>query len=499
MLYPLIRKDLMLLARQRRWFVVRPLIAGVVLVVNALLLRSLWQFVSMGQGVGYAATMSFWTFAFVQLALVALPSPAFGVGALEEVRTPDGMDLLRLASIRRPVLAWVKLIGATAWPLLLTASQVPFLTVWSLWGAATSDVILATACLTASTAIVLSAMGLLAASVSRSAATAFGAGYGLALLYLVGLPLALGLTAAVTTVPPINAIAPIYAPGALWEIAQNQGTGQVPWVSACLASLGMAAVASTLSGLLLVLHDRPRSTRRRRRRRFALTIRHALLWRELRTVGHHRTRWLVRGAWVSSALLIVIAEIFRRVYPTGNTGFYAAIITAWPVLPALVMAILAGSSVTTEKESHTLAPLLLLPRTPGQIVRAKLIAIVLRILPLAIIPAIYGFTTVRTVFSMARQETTIAAALALHVLQIGAFGLMCSVLMRRTVMAVGATVVGGLLQLFVAGWLVGQLIRHVYLPPDTEVVIWFAHAALLAGVWVLISTLFLERAAARAI
>ena len=125
MWFPLIRKDLVLLARQRRWFVVRPIIAAIVLFVNALLLRELWKILSNGQGVGYVAQMSYWTFAFVQLALVTLPSPAFGVGALDEARSPHGLDLLRLASISRPVLAWAKLVGATAWPLLLTAGHSP--------------------------------------------------------------------------------------------------------------------------------------------------------------------------------------------------------------------------------------------------------------------------------------------------------------------------------------------------------------------------------------
>lgn len=482
---PLIRNDLLLLARQRRWFIVRATLVALILTIVLILFHSVWKQVQYGTPIPFVAADAFRTFTFWALFFVLLPAPAFGVGAFEGAMKPGSLDLLRLASIPRPLLGWIKLLGAAVWPVLLAGSLIPFLALWPLWGGVELKMVLVSAALITSTAVCCAGLGLVGGSLGRSPLTAFGIGYGLALGYILLFPL---LLSAVSYPLAYK----LHAPLAMWEIAYGVGLGGIgntqatDWLSPVLVCVGITVVSGTLSGGLLVLRDVTIARRTRRRgRQQPVTVRHALLWRELRTVGMRRARWLVRGSWVLSVLLIVGAEIMRqRTHSNYDGAFLTTLATAYPILPCLVVSILGAASVTMEKEAGTLTPVLLTPHSTGQILTAKILAILARTGPLFIAPFIYGITVVRHMLHLGDEELLLLIGLSSLFFQLGAFGVFCSVVFRRTSIALAITVVGGLAQIVAFGYMTGRFLDSIHLDDEIGITLWALEGIVIAAIWI---------------
>ena len=486
-----------MLARQRRWFLVRSVLIALILAVMLMMVHAMWKSMQFGTPMAFVAPRIFRTFMFVALFFVCLPAPAFGVGALEDAQKPGSLDLLRLASIPRPLLGWIKLLGASVWPILLSASLIPFLSLWSLWGGVELELLVAAICLITCSSICLAGFGLVAGAATRSPISALGVAYGLTLTYFVAVPLA---------IYPLSPglLMNIHAPWMLWQIAYGTGLGgfggvaQIHWVIPCAVSCGIAALCALLTGLALILRDYRVSGRTRARTKNPpVTVRHALLWREMRTGQIRRTRWLVRIAWAASLVLVIGAELFRQGGSGLNAGFFAAIITAYPVLPAFMIAIIAGSIVSSDREAGTLTPVLLTPRSASSILGAKIMVVIAKVGPLFIAPAIYGLTVIRHEFRLRSEDMLLLASFGGVCLQIGGFGLLCSVLFRRSSMAVGATVIGALAQIFITGYLSIRLLDALHLGNDIEIMLWAAEGPIFAVGWVILAAIFFERSATR--
>lgn len=449
---PLMRKDLVLLARRRWWFFAR---GGIMLL---LAIMGIWQLMrviermSYGAPPTYLAREAFGVFTMTLMVLIGLAAPGFGTGSLEEARATGTLDLLRLASISRMRLALVKLLAASAWPALIALSLAPFLALWSLYGGTTGITLVASVLLIGITGILLAAMGLFSRALVSNSNGAMGLAYTLGLAYTIGWPVFLFMIDV-----PDDGVGALSTTAALIMIQDGGSSGDLWWVSFIFAAIGIVTCGLG-AGIALVFRDsRIRSRIEERTAAPAHVMRPsravwngALLWREIRTGGGKGRAWMTRIGWGLSLFCLFLSLILD-----DKDSEMITFLIAFPVIPGLMLGVLSAATVASEKENGTLGPLLLAPHGPQRIVLTKFLGVIGRCAPAFLFPLAY-FPLIADQIG-GKNDLLFMAALIPTTFMFGSFGLLCSVLFRRTAVAVAATFIGSFLQLFLMGWLVDEL------------------------------------------
>lgn len=429
---PLIRKDLLIVARQRRWFAARGATVGLLLLITLpffIALATTNATKSPGQVAPIVAGM-FIFFAWAQFFLALLAAPAFGALTLGDARNRVAVDLLRLASINRPALASAKLVGAAAWPLLLAIAAIPFLALWSLWGGVIAVNLLAIVTLTAATAVGFVALGLLTGSLARGEGSSLILAYLIAIGYLISVPM-------LHSVIPADVRVMIHTPTALHALLST-GPHADKWPISILTTLGFTLLCTVATAATMFLGDAAARLRGRHggRRRSRTVWGLPLMWRELQVGLRTREARVVMVGWVLALGLV----LFYFFVPAPNDVKEVAIIIAYAPLPALVFAVLGSMAIASEKESQTIGSLILTPAGPLGIVSGKFVGVVIRGLPMFLPPLFHALLQddLKWVFGLLSSS--------LVCIYLGAFGLLCSVIFKKTVTAVLGMLGGLVLQ-----------------------------------------------------
>lgn len=428
-LIPLIQKDLTLIARRKRWFAARGVIVGLLLLITAPLFLILWFSVREGQPASSSARGLFLTFTWTQIGLIALTAPALGAASLSDTRTDASLDLLRLASISRPSLAFAKLFGSSLWPIILACSQIPFLALWSLWGGVTGTEMLAAVALTATLAVALIALGLGAGTAIPSPGLAFATSYGLAIVYCIFIPIGFNALPGDWGVRlhPINA---------LHAILVQKPTAS-SWPYSLLAVLALSVVCGATGAVFLLFRDiaKRAGTALGRDRKSRKVWDRSVMWRELRSSGGRRTALFVRVSWVLSAV-VTAASILTH----GDVKDFATVIT-FALVPPVLFAVLGASSIAAEKEAGTILPLILAPHGSTRVVVGKALGILIRG-----VPAFIGPLLIVVLEGFDDEYLVGWLVMFFGSLHLGVVGLLCSVLFRRVPLAVAGAFIGGAFQ-----------------------------------------------------
>lgn len=382
-LLPLLRKELVVIARRRRTFFMR---AGTLALLTLLMIPLLVQLV-IQSGRGYSvkgvAEVLFQIFVWTQFGLLVMGAPAFSAGAISYERRLGTIDLLKLAAIRAPTLTFGKFLGAAALPFLLVLSEVPFLFVWTLFGGIAPEVILAALLLSAAITVLLIAIGLFTSAVTETAGVAMVLSYALTLAYLF-LPL-WGK--------------PFFPRGfgdwtlhvALAKVLNGSGLVLFPWWKAAGSSLAASIALAVGASVFLVqppslsrLLDRTSigsGANRKSRRVWS----HPILWREITCGGGPRVTAFINLITAVSVACFAAAALVKSDDWRGVLGGITI------ALPIITGGVLGSIGISLEKEGRSIAALLLIPTASLSVVLGKFAGACSRALPLTIVPFLLGF------------------------------------------------------------------------------------------------------------
>ena len=433
-LIPLLRKELVVIARQRRTFWLR---AGALALLTLLMLPLLIQLIVQAQrgfGVKNTAEILFQMFVWTQFGLLVLGAPAFSAGSITTERRLGTIDLLKLAAIRAPTLTLGKLLGAVALPALLVLSEIPFLFVWTLFGGIDPQAILATLVLSTAITVLLVAMALLTSAMTRTSGIAMVVSYLLALAYLF-LPLW-----GAPFLPRGFSDWTIHV--ALAKVLNNHTLTVFPWWNSAIVA-GVASLAfSFLASVFLVsppsiqrLLDRTSigsGQRRQSRRVWSQPV----LWREIYCGGGRRVTTFLN---VSTA--VSVCCFLGACYAKDETvrGILGGITLA---LPPVAGGVLGAISVSLEKEGGSMAALLLLPSSSTTVVLGKFAGACVRTLPLAVMPFLLGFVRLEPLWMWGSLSSALVSVLLIS------SGVLFSTVFAKSAVAVAVTFAGTILYSF---------------------------------------------------
>ncbi len=424
-LAPLLRKELVVVSRQRRTFWLRAAALGL---LSFLMIPLLIQLVIIAQrtfSVKSVAEVLFQIFVWTQFALLVMAAPAFSAGAISYERRLGTIDLLKLAAIRTPTLTLGKFLGAAALPFLLVLSEIPFLFIWTLFGGISAEKIFAALGLSAAITIFLIAVGLFTSAITRTAGIAMVLSYVIAGFYVFA-----GIWA-----PPIVGgwVSDWIIPVALARSLNSQAVTLYPWWKAAGGALVAGTLLATVSGLFLVqpptvtwVLDRT-SIGSKANRKSRHVWNHPILWREIYCGGGKRvTRFLNVITLVSIACLAVAAVTTDDTWRNVLGGFTIA-------LPPIAGGVLGAITVSLEKEGRSIAALLLMPSSSTQVVLGKFAGACSRTLPLVIVPFLLGFVRLEMQWMFAAAGSLLIATLMI------ATGVLFSTIFAKTAVSVAVT------------------------------------------------------------
>jgi ABC-type transport system involved in multi-copper enzyme maturation permease subunit len=425
---PLLRKELVVVARRKRTFWLR---AGTLALLSLLMIPLLVQLVVLSQrsyGVKGVAEALFQVFVWTQFGLLILAAPAFSAGAISGERRLGTIDLLKLAAIRAPTLTLGKLLGAAALPALLVLSEVPFLFVWSLFGGISPESIAATLFLSGSAVILFIAMALFTSALTRTSGIAMVISYLLALVYLLA-PIGSG------TILPRGS-EDWFVHVALAKQLNSPGIVVYDWWTSGLAAVVASVLFSLGASIFLVsppsvgrLLDRT-SVGSRAVRKSRGVWSQPVLWREIYCGGGARvTTFLNTATAVSVCCFIGAATI-----PNETWRVTLGWITL--VLPPITGGVLGAISVSLEKEGGSIAPLLLLPNSAATVVLGKFAGACARTLPLIVVPFLLGFVLMEPLWMWGALTTALISLLLIST------GVLFSTFFAKSAVAVAVTFAG---------------------------------------------------------
>lgn len=425
---PLLRKELVVVSRQRRTFWLR---AGALALLSLLMIPLLIQLVILAQrtfSVKSVAEVLFQIFVWTQFALLVMAAPAFSAGAISYERRLGTIDLLKLAAIRAPTLTLGKFLGAAALPFLLVLSEVPFLFIWTLFGGISAEKIFAALGLSVSITILLIAVGLFTSAITQTAGIAMVISYVIGILYVFG-----GVWA-----PPLVGgwISEWLIPVALARSLSSTAVTAFPWWKAAGAAIGGGTLLATVSGLFLVqppsvtwVLDRT-SVGSKANRKSRRVWDHPILWREMYCGGGKRVTRFLNVVTVLSIGCLVGASV------TNDDDLRWTLGALTLALPPIAGGVLGAITVSLEKEGRSIAALLLMPSSATQVVLGKFAGACSRTLPLAVIPFLLGFVRLELGWMFASLGSLLVATLMI------ATGVLFSTIFAKTAVSVAVTFAG---------------------------------------------------------
>lgn len=427
-LFPLLRKELVVIARRRRTFFLR---AGTLAILSLLMIPLLVQLVVQSEK-GYAvkgvAEFLFQMFVWTQFALLCLGAPAFSAGSITNERRLGTIDLLKLAAIRGPTLTFGKLLGAAALPGLLILSEIPFLFVWTLFGGIAPETILGTLGLSAAITFLLIAMALLTSALTRTSGIAMVVSYLLALAYLFA---------------PLwgQPFFPVGFEGwfvhvALFHVLNDHTLTMYAWWRAASAAALAGAAFSIVAGAFLSVPrgvqfvlDRTRAgSRQTRRSRYVWG--QPVLWREIYCGGGRRVTTFLNVSTAVSVACFFAAALLKDETARNILGGITL------ALPAVAGGVLGAISVSLEKEGGSIASLLLMPSSSTTVVLGKFAGACARTFPLVVVPFLLGYVRLEQLWMWGSLSSFLVSLLLI------ATGVLFSTLFARSAIAVAVTFAG---------------------------------------------------------
>lgn len=357
-------------ARKKSVFTARGVLVAALSLLTVVLLGYLyWR---RSKGLGFDARSGFVVFAYVQLVAAGWAAPALGVNAASEIRSQSALDLLRLAAIDRSGVVLSKLIGVCVWPMLIVASQIPFLAVWTLWGGISGQEVVMLVTCTAAFVASLVSVSLAMGFALRASDSAYSLTYIVAAAFAILLPFGLYEYDPTLTIAlhPVN------------TIVSTLRTGHVPltWKVSLFTSALVVLLSALFAMATLAWQERTASVRRSRRDTPSRPVwTTPVLWRELHSSTYNRIVLVL--AWLGSGVTTVLA------LETTGTFASAARFTAYWILPALLAGTLGATAISEEVKARTVVPILLAPNGPRQVVVGKLMGAIARAAPMFIGPA----------------------------------------------------------------------------------------------------------------
>ncbi len=481
MILAITRRELVGGGRAAKWYVLR---AGYLVVLCLVTVPTLFAiadeiartpgFRSFSRGMDYTLR-----FGLLELAMVALLSPAISITAVASEKASGVLELLHVAGVRPVQVVFGKLVARVSMLLLFIVSAVPLLVVGTVLGGAGAELVGLTVANCVGAAVLGTGLGLLVSGMVRKTIPALVLAYSASLVfYLAPFLLLLVVDQIGGRIDVVfEEVALALSPAVVLNaVARGSFQSTTPlhevlkWVSAILPS-----VVGIFLTLLAVPFARPSLERSRMERvaetglgilesplhgrvsRTSRTVKgNPVAWREARShrfgFGVRALRLLYLSLGGALAFHMLAFSVLGGVADLARAGVALLSIAA-----AGVTLIVASTSIATERESRAL-PLLSISRlSPAEIVGGKVEGLGLFLWPVAVLPivpaiAFIGIDAVSFVVSVTMSFVLVFSAAGI--------GLCFSAFARRPATAVWASIAAAGAWLVLVPWSIGVWCRN---------------------------------------
>jgi ABC-type transport system involved in multi-copper enzyme maturation permease subunit len=400
---PICSVEMLTIARRARYFLVRALYAGVLLLFLWYVYYEVYglrRTNSIGVVANFTAAF-FGVFSIVQLLVVLLLGPALAAGTIAVERERRTIEYLFASPLSNLEIVLGKLTARTLHTVYLVLAGVPVLALAMLQGGIAPEALLLLMVLTLSTIVMVAALSIAVSVWTARARDAVVRAYLVMLALLALPPMAFASQRSAPTfyaiIAPVNdhllLADPLWVFNDVLSLASSSGPGAA-WllIGQCVRNqLTVAALALGAATLAVRRVHLKESGKAQRRRRWRFQLFRAplgsrpMLWKEL-FAEPAASRLGVLGYAVLAIVLValiwmtvyVFLETISRSYSWRRHGeeylsYAAAVGTLIASGSLLLLASRAASSITSEKERQSWDSLLSTPLTAHEIVGAKVL------------------------------------------------------------------------------------------------------------------------------